>query len=533
MNVENILRVNSLKDAKIIAGYSGLNRPVNGIMVLEAADIEKWGSYGQIILTSYYALQPLDDKELDLFFQKVNSIGISAIIIKIDRLVQNIPDSLTHYCNLYSIPLIQISREVKYEGVILEILGPLIDQNIALLNRYYYIHNELTALALREPSIEEFLKELKKIISMDVSIVNYNNNEIISTNSLYCQGAILSSEALPRNRYMNYEYTRKQILYSNASIQDKATALTVKIPCLYYEPYELVIHEISNKVNIEDFMVIENAVSFLQMELLKKYSLSQSQFHRKNELINDLLNGRIYNQDDIDDSLKFFEINGGTKYQLMLIQLYSDNKSSDNWAGNILRNIRNKIKIYWGHTAFLEKKERIVFINNFEDSNSSFSSDKLKLIMDSLLNKEELPSLSYHIALSSIGSKDAITRLNKEILDTQRILDLFYKNNTILSYENLGIYKLFLEAKNLDNIKSFIPSKLLTFKDEHPELLETLMCFIDNNESFSETAAKMFLHPKTIRYRIDKIIKTLEIDINNPEEKLQLQIANRLFKFIN
>ena len=98
-------------------------------------DIENWGNKGEIILTSYFALKDLSPDEITQFMQKLTSIGISALIVKLDRFVSDIPSTITDYCDLHALPLIQIPKEVKYESVILEILGPIIDSNIALLNR--------------------------------------------------------------------------------------------------------------------------------------------------------------------------------------------------------------------------------------------------------------------------------------------------------------------------------------------------------------------------------------------------------------
>ncbi|SPF55507.1 hypothetical protein SBF1_8380001 [Candidatus Desulfosporosinus infrequens] len=118
-------------------------------------------------------------------------------------------------------------------------------------------------------------------------------------------------------------------------------------------------------------------------------------------------------------------------------------------------------------------------------------------------------------------------------MDTQKILMLFYNSNKILPYEELGIYKLFLDSNSLDDLKKFISPRIVTFRRNYPLLFDTLTTFLDANQNYKLTAEKLFIHLKTVRYRIENIKNIHGIDFANPEELLQIQIASRLFKLIN
>ncbi len=88
-----------------------------------------------------------------------------------------------HLCNKHGLVLIQIDKETKYESIILEILEPIINRNMYLLNRYYDVHSEITRIAMKMPSLESVLKEFKTMINMDLSLVNKVKNAQISTNT--------------------------------------------------------------------------------------------------------------------------------------------------------------------------------------------------------------------------------------------------------------------------------------------------------------------------------------------------------------
>jgi purine catabolism regulator len=536
LNIKDLLKMNFLHGAKLLAAKDEILNEITGVNILEATDITNWGRSGEVIITSFFALQNLSDNELDIFFEKLHNLGISAIIIKIDRLVHKIPNVIIALCDKHLIPLLQINKEVKYESLILEILGPIINEKANLLNKYYEVHSELTSLALKMPSMDEILSEFKKMLTCDVSLVNLTKNTETSTNPQLSNVTILSSTEVATKDYMHFKYDRKEVIYNDITPKITGKQIRVRIPHLGYYNYELVIHELLNQISLSDFMILENGVKFLQMELLRKYVISQNLFQQKNNIISDLLNGRLYEKKDIDEVLESLNLHRYPNYQIALINLQQrdENKTLDtNLISKTLRQIRIKIKSCFKDIVFLEKLDRIVFILNFDDTQTGFTTDAIEKIMSLLSEHDLFKDIYYYVSISSKVNKANIPNANREVLDTQKVLRLFHNTNKILPYEDLGIYKLFLDPNSLNNLKSFIAPKTTKFRDEYPLLFETLKTFLDTNQSYNLTSEKLFLHPKTVRYRIEKIKTILDIDFLNPEELLQIQIASRIFKLID
>ena len=536
MNIKDILKMQTLYGSKLIAGKNGILNEITGVNVLEATDISNWGRNGEVILTSFFALQNLSDNDLEVFFEKLQNIGISAVIIKIDRLVSHIPNKIIELCDKHVIPLIQISKDVKYESIILEILGPIINKNMNLLNKYYEVHSELTKLALKMPSMDKILSEFKKMILRDVSLINSTKGIEISTNQELSNITIVGTSQVLTEKYVHFKYERKDVIYNDTNPKITGKQIRVHIPHLGYDDYELVIHELPEQISSEDFMVIENGVKFLQMELLKKYVISQNLFQQKNNIISDLLNDRLYEEKDIDDVLESLNINRYKYYQVMLIKLYPQNEKKNidkDLMPQKLRQIRLTFKSSFKDIVFLEKLDVVVFILNFSDTQPGLIPHSIEKIMNSLVENNVFKDFYYNVSISSKVEKLNIPQANKEVLDTEKILRLFHNSNNISPYEELGIYKLFLDSNNLGDLKKFISPRIANFRYQYPLLFETLQTFLDTNQNYIITSEKLFLHPKTVRYRIDKIKNVLKVDFADPEEILQIQIASRLFKLID
>ncbi|GEM03151.1 purine catabolism regulatory protein [Halolactibacillus miurensis] len=533
MKALNLMRLEPLKKARIIAGEAGCDKKITGVNVLEALDIENWGKKGQVILTSFFAFKDLSEKTLTDFFKKMAIIGIAAIIVKVDRFVHHVPELMIELCHQHGILLIQIDKEVKYEAIVLAILEPIINKNVALLNRYYEIHSEITQIALKMPSIQAILEEFKQMIHFDFTLLNMLKKTQITTNADLSNYHILSKQAIKQEKYMFYSYKRREVIYTIGSEESKGSQISVQIPCLEHDEYELIIHEGTHHISEEDFMVLENAVKFLQMELLKKYALSQNIYQQKNNILNDVLNNRIQEEKDVDDILDYLNIDKYDYYQVAIVKLYQkeqvDTLQKD--YTKLLKKMRYLLKVPTNRFAYMENTNRIVLLANLREVDQSLNEKKIKETVEQVMKGYKKDY--YHISMSSVVHKEAIHRANTEALKTQKILDLFYPENSVLNYQQLGIYKLLLDLDKLDQAKSFISPHIVDFKEQHPELFETLSVFIDTQQSYTKTAERLFLHHKTIRYRIDKVKELLTINFDQPEDILQIQIATRLFKLLH
>ena len=79
-------------------------------------------------------------------------------------------------------------------------------------------------------------------------------------------------------------------------------------------------------------------------------------------------------------------------------------------------------------------------------------------------------------------------------------------------------------------LEQMLSEYLDMMKDEkNVELLRTLKVYLENNMNFSVTAEKMYVHINTIRKRIDKLDRMLQIDWDSYISRLTIE---RLLQFL-
>ena len=534
LTVQDTIEFDIFQNSKLIAGTNGLQREVTGIMVMEAPDIEHWGKSGEIILTSFFALRDFSDAQTKEFFAKVYKIGIAAIIVKMERLVQLIPDNFIEECNKYNIPLIKIPKETKYEEIITKVMETLINKNKILLDYYYDINQQYTKMALDEPKPKDIIDYLHKMIGMHVSLSKNLQPAFCSTDPTLDDFQVIRTTTLPKKKYTSYEYIQRMVSYTCIEKEAPQSQLVVEVPSLGTDSYQLIIHCFNSRMSAENFMVLENTVNFLQMELIKNYALEQLHLNHINELINDLILGRYHSDDEMLEILDYLRFNESDLFTIVTLDIDDHLKVSEGkWkeSTTIALEFSKCINKFWKKYVSLIKKGKIIFIIANDDDELTFK-EQITSGVRSLAGRSLFANQPKNISISSKVNCRDLPVANRQANNILKLLRKGGKWNKIVSYHDLGIYRLFLEAGKINELDSFIPDKIRKIEQVNPELNRTLKVFLDHNQNFTATADMLYIHPKTAKYRIERAVEIANIHLNDPEELLLINIGLRVLEFL-
>ena len=110
------------------------------------------------------------------------------------------------------------------------------------------------------------------------------------------------------------------------------------------------------------------------------------------------------------------------------------------------------------------------------------------------------------------------------------------KNKSVVHYSNLGFFQIFGEIDDMTELERCIPEtlkKLYLYDDEHKgELITTLQMYLRNNQSIKKTADAMFVHYRTISYRLEKIKQISGINFDNANEVLAVSNGLIIYKML-
>lgn len=517
MRIKELMSLEIFKTSKLLTGEIGLENEVDSAMVLEAIDIEKWSKQNQLILTSFYAFNNLEEKELTDFFEKMHNIGISGLVVKMDRLIKMIPEWLIDLCFEFQIPLIKVEQDLTYEKIMLAIYEPMLNYQSHVLRTYYDVRQRFTKIERNLSSFDQIMREFHLLIKKDCALKIPDRGINITYGTLN-EELVVTRQTTMKNTEFTKNHYELLTLFSQKSAQE-ITALKAEILNQYTDKCILLVYQTNADFKETDLMIIENAIDILQEKLQMEYLIKKDRFTRLNNLADAILQNTPGNLDELNSLLNEADMNSYPYYQGVAF-------STNTLTSKLLqKEIRNSLRTLKEHVIFFEHHNYLVLLYNLASPEQAIQKNELKRMFKDVFDEYE--ELTF--AVSSVKKKEELKAVLIECLDTIRFNQAFYIDQ-VVTVSELGIFRYFMDDNQLEAIEKLIPSKLVALSLENYDLFETLYTFFKSNRNYKKTAETMFLHSKTIRYRLNKIEDYLEIDLTNPTQVLNFEIGAYLLK---
>lgn len=527
--IRDLLKSPIMQGSKVMAGEKNISNKISDIMIMEAPDIEKWLKPNQLILTSFFSFQESSKQEHMDFIKKMFEMDASGLIVKIGRFVEELPLGILEGAEKYDLPIIVIHEKVQYSEIHLEVMQNLLNKKAEMLTTFQNNHQEFKNLSLKDASLLDILEALKRLIKKDVSIINAQREVVAFTAKELNKLTVKESRKLINESYMTYEYTRELIRYNG----ELSSQLLVKINLENNTSIYLVVKEIDRFVLMHEYMAIENACSAIQIEYAKELALSKVKQNRMNDLVDQLLNGKYQDREELLDLIHTLRLSNNKSYRIFTWVHRPDlteGRTSFIERERLLSshyNLVKELEVVWPPFAYRIYVNRLTFIieDNFKSGNDfkRYLFDSLKKFNESRKNKLDL-----RIGMSEKCDVFEISKYAKQPLKVLQIARLQKREEFIELYEELGVYRLFLDLDGSYDMSSYIREKILKMDNDDEE---TLRVFLDNNQNYTQTSEILYIHPKTVKYRIDKITENYEIDFDDSSEMFQLMIELRIKEF--
>jgi DNA-binding PucR family transcriptional regulator len=127
-------------------------------------------------------------------------------------------------------------------------------------------------------------------------------------------------------------------------------------------------------------------------------------------------------------------------------------------------------------------------------------------------------------------SPHELDRAFEEAMTAAQALRLDSVRNVAV-YEDLGILGLLIAGPKGTPLADFASSTLGTVLAHDAQngtsLLDTLRAYLDTNCNQRETAAKLFVHAKTVKYRLEVIQKLTGLSLSDHHDRMRADIAVR------
>lgn len=545
--VRKLLESEQFPKMKLLCGEKGLDLEVKGIRIIEIEDMERYLTGGEILITSFPVYLSCSDREVEQHFEDLVKSDISGFIVKKRKEYDPTGRRLSlleKHCKKYEIPLLEIPEDSYYWGIIRYVIMQVFDKATARLKYFKITHDSFNTFILKNNGSSNTASDIIKFLSIMIEnpvVLYYGNlNCMVSTNSDNSK-LILSDEIQPYkpNIITKFQYMKQ--------MKGSCVQYVVKFAILSEVEIYITITEENRELTELDYMAIENAIINLQYGFLSEFAQDEVKKKYQRDIIHNILNGLLSSKEKTEAAAQLGMKESDT-YRVVDFHTIKNNVQSKYTKEQLheVGVIEGELKHLLPDALIYRNMDQIVMIQQVDSEQTELEYQK---------EMEEVEDVIQRSIFYRKKDTDFQIGIGKSVKGYQRLKESYHeasqaikyieivrlvtgdKNKSVVHYSNLGFFQIFGEIDDMTKLERYIPEtlkKLYEYDDEHKgELIPTLQMFLSNNQSIRKTAGAMFVHYRTISYRMEKIKEITGINFDNANEVLAVSNGLVIYKMLN
>lgn len=542
--VREILNLNILKNAKILAGKNGLDNQVQYVDVIEVPDFNQWIKKNTLFLTTAFATHNDEEKLYDLV--KCLGEGKAGFLgIKLGRYVDVIPQKVLKLADTLNLPIVSIPVDIAYSEIINSVLNLILQKQADLLRLGDELHQRLQNMVLSGKGLQGVVDTLQEVIKKPVFIEHQTGDLLAYSASEEEKEMYLKLKDQRFIVSLREDFEEKKVLLIKNSLVNQVVS-----PILAGSKKYGMLVILENNKEVTDFIkiAIQKSATVAALEIMKEKAVVETEIRLQRDFIDELLKkdyldeySLIKRANDFSWDIKkeFIIMNCFIEYQRKsIIELIPDNCLED-----IKTDIYNSIK-----KVVIAKNENSIITQRGEGflvflDISNCNTENVKGYTENLAQDVKDYVENNFSCLFSIGigrPVNKISRFSKGFEEANQALVIGKRalgKGKIYNFEDMGVYRILFSVEDNKSLQEFYLEYLepLVQYDQknNTELVSTLEKYYKCNANVLVTAEKLFMHRNTLNYRLKRIRQILNTDIDEPEIKMCLFLALKIKRFLN
>lgn len=278
-----------------------------------------------------------------------------------------------------------------------------------------------------------------------------------------------------------------------------------------------------------DTLVAEQGAAACALEMAKAKAISEAQKALRGDFLEGLLSGSLPDR-EIERLERRLDHNTSQPHAVLAISIAGDNFS--------LRRLETTLN--W----LLSSHKRSALVHIYSEQHVTIflalgkSGDgEVAVELDRRLRQhvqEAYPTVTIFTGLSTPAGSLSEWPTRHEQASKAMKLGQRLNLNRLVDYQSLGVYQLLSQIEHLPDVQQFCEQSigpLVDYDERHnSSLVQTIAAYFNHHANVSQTAESLFVHRNTLLYRLDRIQALTELDLNQPDMRLALQLALKLWQ---
>lgn len=528
VTVRQVLQLEPLAGAKLLAGGAGLNRVIEHVDIIEVPDAQAWIRSGTFLLTTAFALRE-QPAQLSALVGHLARTGAAALAVKIGRFLGSFPPDALELAEQHGLPIIELPVHLPYIDVTTPIMTLIINEQAYRLRRSEQVHRTLSDVILNGGGLGGIARAVAVLLKNPVVVLS-SGLEVLAQVGVPPAGPEPGGLVTALKRAMaGQRWTTPNFLPHRIRLggREGTSAIVAPVPVDGNRYAYLAVVEAQEEVPDTDWLALESAATAVALDLLQQRALKESEARMAHDFIMDLLGGASLRDDLVRERAAFFGWDLSGRVAVIVVDIddfatYYQELGGEERMQEVKHQVmastaRVAAELHPGTITTQYSDGAVVLVPNLPAADRGAAAEqelgRLARAVHATLGRElSRPTVTVGVG----GVFEHLSGTGHSFEQARRAVEigrLVGGKDAVHCYGDLGIYRLICDFPDRDALRELrdqLLGPLLRYDQQHrAALVATLQAYLAADRSQKAAAARLHLHRNSLKYRLGLIAELL------------------------
>ncbi|MCL9661661.1 PucR family transcriptional regulator ligand-binding domain-containing protein [Paenibacillus hunanensis] len=490
MTVRELLQLPIMQGASVISGAQGLKRAVQGIDILELPEPEQGVKPGMLLMTSGYSLRD-QPSWLAHMIRTLAGLGAAGLAIKPDGYLPVLPMEAVQASEQYGFPVLELPDGTNYAAIIQAVSARIASRQAVAEQHSDDVYRKLTAMVLENIGIQAVNDHVSGLLKAPVAVIDNSGATIVASPA----GWDYRHAIHPLRRTIQVDRRNVATL-----IVDKETLDTL------------------------EETGIEQARLVLALELMRNRIIMDTGHRLRGNFIDELMTPPTPPRHEVEQRGRQLGMDPSQLWEVAVIE--GQTAPEEEWISQLLEPEAARYGVR-PHVEFRSNRA-ILFLPTPAAADEHEARRKQELIpwttiVGGWLEDRQGMLTGYR---AGIGRPTWLWDIHESYSEARHSLSISSRlsgGGAMTAYKDIEIYHLLratVDERGFGELFDRKLGKLKQYDEEHnSDLLRTLFFYLESRGSLMDTAAQLFIHRNSVKYRLERIREIAGFDLNDAHEQ--------------
>ncbi|MEW6081973.1 MAG: PucR family transcriptional regulator ligand-binding domain-containing protein [Bacillota bacterium] len=543
ITVRQALELPELQHLEVLAGESGLDRVLRNVTVIEVPDPVYWVKEGDLLLTTFYGLRGDSSGQVSLA-RRVAEMMAAGICFHPGTETRLAPE-LRSAADEMGLPLLRMPKDMPYATVISAVLQAILNRQAYLLGRSTEINSMLTKAILNGAETAEIVSALARLVKSPVALLDSSLN-LVAGDPYSEVGREFLAQGVPK--LLDLDIFRpggmpgESLLFVELPVKGRLVRVGVQAVMIRSSVYGYVtVWEVLKHFDDVDGYAIAHASTALALDFIRRLTIDEQRQRLANELCDRILAGDPGQDESLEKRGEVLGLNVRAFNVVIAVEVSTSDQArhedpATGWMGDapgLLAEIRRVAGEHYPGCLVAGEDKRVTLVV----AAGSGPDRKAEVLGFARRVKE---ACQRHMGKACIrvgvgGFARCPGELHNSHREAKASLEMALslgEGAGVASFEDLGVYRLLWNIPRTIQLTRYLEAVLPLAGQGDEVLLETLEAYLECNKSVLKASKRLYVHPNTVKYRIQKARDTWGLHITEDKACADTLLAIKIRRLL-